>query len=108
MGYFTTRNLTVLALMQIGVIVSATLIASTNLNVGSRVESKMTAVIAAVAAFGWLALPLPAAWFTATVYILGREDSSNRARRTSVLAGVLLLFGLVLVVCCVGLLKASK
>jgi hypothetical protein len=104
MDYFTARNLTILTLMQIGVIVSATLFANINLNFAPRVESQMPATVAAVATFGWLALPLPAIWFAATVYILGREDYSHRARRTA----VLLLFGLVLVVCFVGLQKIGR
>lgn len=96
MDYFTTRNLVILALLQLGILVASVL--------GAGVAHKWYIELANIwggiipvpwpcrllTEFGWLGLALPPAWLTVTIWLLVRPDTSARVRVGAVTAGAFL------------------
>jgi hypothetical protein len=94
MGYFTARNIAILALIQVGVIVVGVLAAMVTLKWRSTFSASSGSWTNTLAGYGWLAILLPAAWATLALCILAREESSSHARVLVVLGGFLLLVAL--------------
>ena len=92
MNFYTTRNLVILALVQIIVITLGVLAAGTCVKcmtqfnmVGSRRELEF------ICDFGWLALALPIAWVALALWEFRRDTGDDGRKLWYVLAGVLLL-----------------
>ena len=92
MNFYTTRNLVILALVQIVVITLGVLAAGTCVKwmaqfnmVGPSRELEL------ICDFGWLALALPIVWVTLALWEFRRETEDDTRKVWYVLAGVLLL-----------------
>jgi hypothetical protein len=97
MSYFTTRNVVILALVQIGVCTLGVLAAAVSLKWHADFRMAQPTGLRYVAGYGWFALLLPVAWAAITLHLLRREEGSEGAKVLAVLSGVLLLAALVLV-----------
>ena len=92
MNFFTTRNLVILALTQIGAITAGVLAAGTSVKwitmfnmCGPLRELEL------ICDFGWLALALPIIWVTFALWEFRKEREDDGRKTTYVLLGVLLL-----------------
>src|SRR5262245_9115282 len=91
-SYFTSRNLTLLALAQIVVLVAAILGASvahkwhTTLRVAG--EAWSTGLLMS---YGWLGLAIPVAWLALTLWVLHHRRATDEVKVAAVLVGLLLL-----------------
>lgn len=99
MNYLTIRNAAVLAMLQLGAISATALTAALVLRWHSAIGLAEPLSIRQIADHGWYCLLVPVAWFIVTYQILGRDDSSDRARGLAALSGVLLLAVFLLAAC---------
>lgn len=93
MDYFTSRNLVILALLQVGILVASVLGAGVTYKWYHNDASGLFAVpwlCRCLMEFGWLGLVLPPAWLMATLWLLGRPHTSMRVPLCAVAAGFLL------------------
>ena len=92
MNFYTTRNLVILALVQIIVITLGVLAAGTcwkgmtQFNMCGPLRE-----LELICDFGWLALILPIVWVTFALWEFRRETEDDTRKVAHVLAGVLLL-----------------
>jgi cobalamin biosynthesis protein CobD/CbiB len=100
MSYYTTRNIVILALVQLGVISLGVLAAELTRQMSSKWHFRLAdpSWTNVWADFGWLALVLPVVWVGAAIYILRRRGFSDQARGWVLVAGFLLLVVVLFVV----------
>jgi hypothetical protein len=93
MSQFSSRNLVLLALAQIGILVAAVLGASAAHKWYTTVRTPFFEpwVSRILMGYGWLGLTLPVAWLALTLYVLRSERATDRAKVSAVLMGFLLL-----------------
>ena len=91
MGYFTSRNLVLLALAQIGILVAAVLGASAAHKWHTTFGTAESSWSRALMGYGWLGLLLPVAWLAMAACVFANKRSSEDARFWAVYTGFLLL-----------------
>ena len=91
MGYFTSRNLVLLALVQIVVLVAAILGASAAHKWHTTFRAFEPAWTQILMGYGWLGLLLPVAWLTLALCAFADKRMSENARFWAVYSGFLLL-----------------
>ena len=98
MNFYTTRNLVILALVQIIVITLGVLAAGTSVKCMTQlnmVGSRGGGELELICDFGWTALALPIIWVTLALWEFRRETEDDSRKVWFVLAGVLLLMLLI-------------
>lgn len=102
MDYFTSRNLCVLALVQVGVVIVNVLSAGaaqrwyTELIAIGVPDITMPLPCRLLTQYGWLMILLPVGWLSGALKVLHGQDASRHATVGVVSAGLLLLAGLVM------------
>jgi hypothetical protein len=96
MNYFTTRNVIILALVEMGICTLGVLAAAVSLKWHADFRVFQPTGMKYLAAYGWFAMLLPAGWAITALHILRRKEGSEGAKVLAVLAGVLLLAALLL------------
>ena len=97
--YFTSRNLAILALVQIGTLVADVLGAGAVHKWYSELPTIIPVPLACrlLAEYGWLGLAAPLGWMCVAVAVLSRQGGSGRPAAFVAGAGVILLLLLLLV-----------
>lgn len=95
MEYFTTRNSVILALVQIGVIVTGVLGAGVTHQFYAQTSIRPPDSAYYMVVYGWLTLAVPIAWVTATLWIQ-RSEASEPSKAAIFWSGVLFLLLLLL------------
>ncbi|MBM4067791.1 MAG: hypothetical protein FJ271_02430 [Planctomycetes bacterium] len=96
MNCLTIRNAAILALLQLGAVSATALTAALVFRWHTGYGLTEPLSIRQIADHGWYCLLVPVVWFVVTYQILGRDDSSDRARGLAALSGILLLAVLLL------------
>jgi hypothetical protein len=101
MDFFSTRNLVIVALVQIGVIVLGTLTAGACLKwyASFNLMSRPPLLTTLLADYGFLALALPVAWLAIALYLNQRNKNVPGYNMGMLVTGVLLLVVCLFVVC---------
>jgi hypothetical protein len=91
MGYFTLRNTTLLALVQIGVIVAGVLTSGAAYQLSKQADLAPPRSVVVVSEYGWLALLIPLAWIIVTLELQRRAEDEGVAALIAYLSGLLVL-----------------
>jgi uncharacterized membrane protein YdcZ (DUF606 family) len=98
MGYFTKRNMVIVALFQVGVIVAGVLAAGATHKWHTTFNARLPQATTVLAEYGFVALVLPVAWVTAALTLPRRSEDPGAAAVVAFASGIVVLLVLLVVV----------